>query len=101
MNAKRTAERDEMETMPQELAIDIRAHEWHVAEQLLAAAMAHAWEQGCLKLIVHTPLAASQVAGFIHDLGFTFSRERGVGGAHVLEFYLDLYLRPHPREPRF
>jgi N-acetylglutamate synthase-like GNAT family acetyltransferase len=75
-------------------------HERHVAEQLVGAAMTHVWEQGCLKLVVHTPLAAPQVTGFFHHLGFTFSRERGAGGAHVLEFYLDLYVRPHPRESR-
>jgi hypothetical protein len=51
--------------------------------------------------VVHTPLTASQVAGFFHYLGFTFSRERGVGAAHVLEFYLNLYVRPRSRKPRF
>lgn len=70
-----------------------------VAERLVETATAHAREHGCLKLVVHTPLAASQVAGFFHHLGFKFSRERGAGGAHVLEFYLDLYVRPHSRPP--
>ena len=76
-------------------------YERQVAQQMVRAATAHVGEQGCLKLVVHTPLAASQVADFFHRLGFTFSRERGVGGTHVLEFYLDLYVRPHARELRF
>jgi len=69
-----------------------------VAERLVETAAAHAREQGWLKLVVHTPLAASQVASLFYGLGFEFSRERGAGGAHVLEFYLDLYVRPHSRE---
>jgi N-acetylglutamate synthase-like GNAT family acetyltransferase len=71
-----------------------------VAERLVETATAHAREQGWLKLVVHTSLAASQVAGFFHHMGFRFSRERGVGGAHVLEFYLDLYVSPHSQKPR-
>lgn len=76
-------------------------YERYVFERLVRTATAHVREHGCLKLVVHTLLAASQVADFLHHLGFTFSRERGVGGAHVLEFYLDLYMRPHLRESRF
>jgi GNAT superfamily N-acetyltransferase len=70
------------------------------AERLVKTATAHVREQGCLKLVVHTPLAASQVAGFFHHMGFEFSRERGVGGAHVLEFYMDLYASPASQEPK-
>lgn len=79
------------------VATDLK-YERHVAEQLVRAATAHVREQGCLKLVVHTPLAASQAAGSFHHLGLKFSRERGIGGTHVLEFYMDLYVRPRWRE---
>lgn len=71
-----------------------------VIERLVETATAHAQEQGWLKLIVHTSLTASQVAGFFQHMGFRFSRERGGGGEHVLEFYLDLYASPHSRKQR-
>lgn len=63
-----------------------------LARSLVEAATAHARDQGCLKLIVHASLTESQV-GFFEQLGFVFSRQRGVGPDRVLEFYLDLYRR--------
>ncbi len=67
-----------------------------VAEHLVERAAATAREHGSLKLVVHTPLAASQVAGFFCRLGFAFHRERTAGSSHVIEFYVDLYARPDP-----
>ena len=69
--------------------------DWHaqqlVARHLAEAATAHARDRGCLKLVVHTALAASQVADLFESLGFVFSRERVLGGAPVVEFYLNFY----------
>ena len=70
-----------------------------VARRLAGAAVRHAREVGLLKLAVHAPAEAEErVAAYYHELGFEFSRARDVEGVHVMEFYVNLYDRPQPRE---
>jgi hypothetical protein len=64
-----------------------------VASSLAEMAIRDAGERGYLKLVVHTDLPPCQLTTALHDLGFEFSRERSVGGEHLLEFYQNLYER--------
>jgi N-acetylglutamate synthase-like GNAT family acetyltransferase len=67
-----------------------------VARRLVQVATAHAREMGFLKLIIEAPAPSQpQVAAYFRLLGFEFSRSREVGGTNRLEFYLNLYERPH------
>ena len=72
------------------------AERHEVARALAETAVRDAWERGYLKLVVHTNSSPSRLTAFLHDLAFEFSRERSMGGEHVLEFYLNLYKRPRP-----
>lgn len=65
-----------------------------VARGLAEMAIRDAWERGYLKLVIHTNSPPSAAAALLHELGFEFSRERGAGEEHVLEFYQNLYERP-------
>ena len=65
-----------------------------VARGIAKLAVADVWERGYLKLIVHTEAPANRVAADLRDMGFAFSRERDVGGEHVLEFYQNFYELP-------
>lgn len=72
--------------------------EQSVIERLVETATITAREHGCLKLVVHTSLSAAQVADFFQRLGFLFYRERVLGIAHVIEFYVNLYMQPGPKK---
>jgi N-acetylglutamate synthase-like GNAT family acetyltransferase len=71
---------------------------------LVQVAATHAHQQGCLKLVVHSPNAQVDIGRattFLHQLGFEFSRHREIDQRAVLEFYLNLYERPElaPQQP--
>ncbi|HEY2584667.1 MAG TPA: GNAT family N-acetyltransferase [Tepidisphaeraceae bacterium] len=69
----------------------------NVARALAETAIRHAWEGGCLKLVVHTALPASRLILPMHELGFEFAGARSNGGEAVVEFYRNLYERPRDR----
>ena len=64
------------------------------ARALAEVAIGHAWDAGCLKLIVHDRLPEERVIAFMHELGFEFSRAQVAGSERVVEFYRNLYVRP-------
>ncbi|MDB5322366.1 MAG: hypothetical protein JWN40_3997 [Phycisphaerales bacterium] len=75
-----------------------------IRKGLVQVAATHAHQQGCLKLVVHSPNAQvdiSRATTFLHQLGFEFSRHREIDQRAVLEFYLNLYERPElaPQQP--
>jgi hypothetical protein len=66
-----------------------------VARPLVRAAVEYARQVGFLKLIFHVPPEfESEVASFLHLLGFEFSRRKLRGERNALEFYLNLYRKP-------
>jgi hypothetical protein len=63
-----------------------------VARPLVKAAVEYARQEGFLKFIFHVPPELeSEVASFLHLLGFEFSRHKLRDGRNALEFYLNLY----------
>jgi N-acetylglutamate synthase-like GNAT family acetyltransferase len=64
-----------------------------IARVLIQKATDHAREYDCLKLVLHTPVNDDQAIAFLHQLGFEYSRARELRGRHLLEFYLNIYLR--------
>lgn len=64
-----------------------------VARALIQKAAQHARQHDCLKLVLHTPVDDDQAIAFLHRLGFEFARTRELRGRHLLEFYLNLYVR--------
>jgi N-acetylglutamate synthase-like GNAT family acetyltransferase len=65
-----------------------------VLKRLGETAVAHAWEEGYLKLVIHTDHPAEKISGSLHRLSFEFSKEAWLDGTHVLEFYQNIYQRP-------
>jgi N-acetylglutamate synthase-like GNAT family acetyltransferase len=79
------------------LRVDPAWKVWHggeVARFLIQKATQHAREHECLKLVLHTPINDDRAIAFLHQLGFEYSRAREVRGRHLLEFYLNIYIRP-------
>jgi N-acetylglutamate synthase-like GNAT family acetyltransferase len=70
-----------------------------VARGLIRTATHHARQHDSLKLVFHTAVNDDQVIVLLHELGFEFARTRELRGKHLLEFYLNLYMRP-PRPGR-
>ena len=64
-----------------------------IARVLIQEATDHAREHDCLKLVLHAPVNDDQAIAFLHQLGFEYSRARELRGRHLLEFYLNIYLR--------
>ena len=67
------------------------------ATALAETAIRKAWDAGCLKLAIHTPVPANHLAQYMHDLGFEFARAHSSGSQRVLEYYRNLYQLP--RDP--
>jgi len=65
-----------------------------VARALIRKATHHAREHECLKLVLHTPVDDDPAIAFLHQLGFEYARARELRGRHLLEFYLNIYMRP-------
>jgi N-acetylglutamate synthase-like GNAT family acetyltransferase len=66
----------------------------HVVRSLGERAVADAWDQGYLKLVVHTPRSGKELKGAFHRVSFELSKETWVDGKHLLEFYQNIYARP-------
>jgi N-acetylglutamate synthase-like GNAT family acetyltransferase len=65
-----------------------------IARVLIQEATHHARQHDCLKLVLHTPVDDDRAIAFLHQLGFEYARTRELRGRHLLEFYLNLYVRP-------
>lgn len=66
-----------------------------IRKSLVRVAANHAYQSGCLKLVLHAQVEdVGLAAEFLHRLGFEFSRQREVEARPVCEFYLNLYERP-------
>jgi N-acetylglutamate synthase-like GNAT family acetyltransferase len=82
------------------LRVDPGWKTWHggeVARVLIQEATQHARQHDCLKLVLHTPVDDDRAIAFLHELGFEYARARELRGRHLLEFYLNLYVRPDRR----
>jgi N-acetylglutamate synthase-like GNAT family acetyltransferase len=66
----------------------------HVVRSLGERVVADAWDQGYLKLVVHTPRSGKELKGAFHRVSFELSKETWVDGKHLLEFYQNIYARP-------
>jgi len=64
-----------------------------VAKALIQQATQHARQHDCLKLVLHTPIDDDRAIAFLHHLGFEYARTRERRGRHLLEFYVNLYVR--------
>jgi N-acetylglutamate synthase-like GNAT family acetyltransferase len=78
------------------VADDSVNHE-RAAKSLAAIAIREAWEEGYLKLVVHTKIPANNVIDYMHELGFEFGRTQSSGSQRIIEFYRNLY--QIPQEP--
>jgi N-acetylglutamate synthase-like GNAT family acetyltransferase len=65
-----------------------------VARRLGETAIVDAWDQGYLKLVVHTPQSGAELKGAFHRVSFELSKESWIDGKHMLEFYQNIYERP-------
>jgi hypothetical protein len=70
-----------------------------VARRLGETAIADAWDQGFLKLVVHTPRSGAELKDAFHRVSFELSKERWIDGKHMLEFYQNIYQRPSTAAP--
>jgi len=62
-----------------------------LATMLIETALAHAREQGAIKLAFHTPVNDRGAMELLTRVGFQFARSREVHGRRLLEFYVTLY----------
>ena len=67
------------------------------ARALAEIAIRKAWDAGCLKLAIHTPIPSNHLAQYMHELGFEFARVHSSDSQRVHEFYRNLYQLP--RDP--
>lgn len=65
-----------------------------LAVKLLHAALAFAWQQGCLKVVLDTHLDPELSKHLVASYGFQFTRQRTRQGRPTLEFFSDLYHEP-------
>jgi ribosomal protein S18 acetylase RimI-like enzyme len=82
------------------LRVDPAWKTWHggeIARFLIQEATRHARQHDCLKLVLHTPVDDDRAIAFLHELGFEYARTRELRGRHLLEFYLNIYVRPDRR----
>jgi hypothetical protein len=49
-----------------------------------------------IKIVLHTPVDPPRAMELLEHLGFNYSGSKKVRGRELLEFYLNLYERPHP-----
>jgi ribosomal protein S18 acetylase RimI-like enzyme len=78
------------------LRVDAAWKTWNdgeIARVLIRKATHHARQHDCLKIVLHTPVDDQRAIAFLHEVGFEFARTREVGGRHLLEFYVNLYVR--------
>jgi len=78
------------------LRVDPAWKMWHgseVAGILIEKAAYHAHRHNCLKLVLHDPIDDHWAIELLHQLGFEYAGARELHGRHLLEFYLDIYLR--------
>jgi N-acetylglutamate synthase-like GNAT family acetyltransferase len=82
------------------LRVDPAWNMWHngeIARVLIQTATYHAHQHDYLKLVLHTPVDDHWAIMFFHQMGFDYARARELQGRHLLEFYLNLYVRPDQR----
>ena len=79
------------------LRVDPEWKIWHgdeIAGVLIQKVTRHARQHECLKLVLHTAVSDEWAIALLHRLGCEYTRARNLGGRHLLEFYLNLYMRP-------
>ena len=69
-----------------------------VAYQLVKTTVAHASDNGALKIVLHTPVDPDRATHLLTHLGFIYARSKMLHGRRLLEFYLNLYQRIPPEQ---
>lgn len=70
-----------------------------VEHRLMEVALAFCREQGYLKVVLDTHYEQGPAKEVFEKFAFQHNRTRNIAGKELLEFYLDLYHKPHP-DPR-
>ncbi|HEX7010042.1 MAG TPA: GNAT family N-acetyltransferase [Phycisphaeraceae bacterium] len=78
----------------------VRPQDQHtaIAARLLETAVAHCKRHGYLKVVLDTRFERNAAMDLFDKIGFQHTRTRNVHGKEMLEFYLDLYRQPTPKE---